>query len=256
MNESTRSRLVAVAIAVLLAAVALGVGNGLVIAAVVALRFAGVSITPSLAVVLSTVLLQGVTFGGLAALYIKWRGRPASYGGFEWPSLKEVAIAVGGYVGMFVLLIALSLAVQSTGAPTSDNSVTELATGDPTVLLVLLPLSFLLIGPGEELLFRGIIQSELRDVFPAWAAIPVACLVFAAAHATSLVGSIAGTVVSIGLLFCVSLVFGVIYEYTRNLTVTAFIHGAYDATLFLALYAVMAMPDVATSGASALGFGF
>lgn len=247
MQESTRARLLAVALAVALAGVALGGGNLLVLAGAVALQLAGVNITPSIAIVLSTVLLQGVTFGGLAAAYIAWRGRPESYGGFQLPSLKEVVIAVGGYVGMFVVLIALSYLVQQTGAPTSENAVTEIAKGDPAVLLVLLPLSFLLIGPGEELLFRGIIQSELRDVFPAWAAIPIACLVFASAHVTSLVGSLGGTLVTIGLLFCVSLVFGVIYEYTRNLTVTAFIHGAYNATLFLALYTVMTMPSTGST---------
>jgi membrane protease YdiL (CAAX protease family) len=107
------------------------------------------------------------------------------------------------------------------------------------VLLLLIPAAFLLIGPGEELLFRGVVQGTLRRAFDPVPAIAIAAAVFAAIHYFALAGPSVGRVATIGVLFLPSLVFGAVYEYTDNLVVPSLIHGAYDATLFAVLYAVI-----------------
>ncbi len=61
---------------------------------------------------------------------------------------------------------------------------------NPDVLLLLIPASFLLIGPGEELLFRGVVQGRLRDYFGLMSG--VACQRYFRSH--SLLDLIGGSV--------------------------------------------------------------
>ncbi|WP_156708245.1 CPBP family intramembrane glutamic endopeptidase [Natronomonas sp. CBA1123] len=106
----------------------------------------------------------------------------------------------------------------------------------PRIFLVLIVLAFVLIGPGEELLFRGIIQSRLRETFSAPVGLAVATAIFAAAHAGSLSGPTSGVALTITLLFFPGLVFAITYEMTDNVVVPAIIHGLYNATLFALAY--------------------
>ncbi len=109
-----------------------------------------------------------------------------------------------------------------------------MASGNPDIFLLLIPLSFLLIGPGEELLYRGLIQGLLRKTFRPARAIVLASALFAVVHVFSLSG--AGKLVSIGTVFTLSLILGILYEYTDNLVVPILVHGAYDAVLFSLQY--------------------
>jgi membrane protease YdiL (CAAX protease family) len=107
--------------------------------------------------------------------------------------------------------------------------------------LALVPLSFLLIGPGEELLFRGVVQGRLRQAFSPIAAVVIASAIFAAVHVVALSGSAGGRAVTVGVLFLPSLVFGAAYERTGNLVVPSLIHGGYNATLFGLFYLSLTM---------------
>ncbi|WP_390207728.1 CPBP family intramembrane glutamic endopeptidase [Halocatena marina] len=109
----------------------------------------------------------------------------------------------------------------------------------PEALLVMIPVTILLIGPGEELLFRGIIQGSLRERFGPIVAIVLASVIFAAAHVTSLTGGLESRIITVALLIVPALVFAIAYERTGNLVVPALIHGLYNATLFSLQYAAI-----------------
>jgi membrane protease YdiL (CAAX protease family) len=109
--------------------------------------------------------------------------------------------------------------------------------GSPEVFLLLVPLSFLLIGPGEELLYRGVIQGTLTEEFSVPSAIVLASGLFAVIHTFSLQGE--GKIVYILVVFVLALVLGFVYEYTENLVVPALMHGAYNAVLFGSSYLQM-----------------
>ncbi|MFC7007671.1 CPBP family intramembrane glutamic endopeptidase [Halalkalicoccus salilacus] len=98
----------------------------------------------------------------------------------------------------------------------------------------MVPLSILLVGPGEELLFRGIIQQLLRIRFGVPVGITIASVIFAVAHVGSLTGE--GLVATLATYVVLSLILGVSYEYSENLVVPATIHGLFNAIQFLALY--------------------
>lgn len=192
---------------------------------------------PDLAVlpetVLRVLLLQGVTFGGLAALYLLARGLPTDYVGVTRPDLEGWIHAGAGYVlalvGAFTMIFVV---VFLLGLSPAQNRAAELGQEDPRVFLALGVLAVLVIGPGEELLFRGIIQSRLRETFSAPVGVGLATAVFAAAHAPALAGPTSGVALTVTLLFFPALVFAVIYERTGNVLVPAAAHGAYNATLF------------------------
>ncbi|ESP88789.1 CPBP family intramembrane glutamic endopeptidase [Candidatus Halobonum tyrrellensis] len=250
----------------LVAAVAIGIAGvaaAWVVPVVVVrpLQYLGVTFSPIVATGLSLVLVQGVSFGGLATLYLYRQGRsPLSL--FHLPSLRDVVVAAGGFVGSFALVIALGALVGALGAPTAENNVARIGAENPEVLLLLIPAAFVLIGPGEEILFRGIVQNRLREAFSPWVAIPVASVIFGAVHYLALTGPPVARLVTVGLLSILTLVFGATYEYTDNLVVPAFIHGAYDALLFVLLYVVVvygpgadAVTSASEAAVSAFGLG-
>ena len=236
--SSPSPRVIARALVVAAALAAVGIGVGVLLVGVVAfgLSVAGVSITPLLSIVLSLALATGVGFGGVALAYLRYRGHGVGYVGLALPSLRDVAFVVAGYVASFGLLILASVVLTTTETETAPNTVAETGAQNPEILLFLIPASFLLIGPGEELLYRGVIQNRLGEALPAPAAIVLASMLFASIHYFSLAGAPRARLVSISVLVLPTLVFGTAYELTDNIAVPALIHGAYNATLFSLLY--------------------
>lgn len=185
------------------------------------------------------VVMQGVGFGVAAFTYLTVRGVGTEYLRVRMPSLSDVAWIVGGLVTLFASLFAITTVLQQLEQETAEHEVVDIGQETPELLLVLVPLSFLVIGPGEELLFRGVIQTAFVEHLGKWGGIGAASIIFALAHLGAYQG--AGLVTSIALLFALSLIFGFIYEQTDNLVVPAVVHGAYNAILFLGLYVSLAM---------------
>ncbi|MFH5797229.1 lysostaphin resistance A-like protein [Haladaptatus sp. CMAA 1911] len=213
-------------------------GVGQVVVALAAFAFAAVGIDvlnrPALLIAISTVMLQGVTFGGIALGYLTYRNLGLDFIHAHVPSLRDIGMALVGFVVLFGALQIISQLIQRLGLQSAQNTVVDMASGNPDIYLLLIPLSFLLIGPGEELLYRGLIQGLLRKTFRPARAIVLASALFAVVHVFSLSG--AGKLVSIGTVFTLSLILGILYEYTDNLVVPILVHGAYDAVLFSLQY--------------------
>lgn len=212
------------------------VGGIVVLAVSTALAVVGVRVSthPSLRLLLSTVLLQGVTFGAIAIAYLKVRSLGFDFAPFTMPDRRDGAVILGGIVALLGLLFTASSVISSLGLKSAQNQVVEIGQQNPAVFLLLIPLSFLLIGPGEELLFRGLVQGTLRETIHPTRAVVLASALFASIHLFSLSGE--GKLVYIGVAFVLALVLGATYEYTGNLTVPALIHGAYNAVQFAGAY--------------------
>lgn len=225
----------ALGVASVVALAGVGAGVGLVLLAVLLLRVVGVELDLVGVLVVGTVLSQA-GFVVAAVGYLRYTGRGLGYLRARVPSGRDLVWMVGGYVLTLALAIVGAIASSLVSAPTASNQAAELGIQQPQALLWLVPISLLVIGPGEEILFRGTVQARLRESFGPWVAVVTASALFAGLHVLALTGGLAGRLVSVGLLFLPSLVLGVAYERTRNLVVTAFVHGAYDATLFGLLY--------------------
>lgn len=78
----------------------------------------------------------------------------------------------------------------------------------------------LLAGLGEELLFRGVIQAGLADLWSPLAALILASLLFGLAHAISLSYLLLASMMGLYL--------GLLYHWTGNLLVPIIVHALYD----------------------------
>jgi hypothetical protein len=225
----------------LLVAAALGVGGyafAIVVvglAAVVA-TLAGVQLMerPALLLALSVVMGQGVAFGTFALGYLSYTDRGFDFVKARLPTLRDIVWAVGGTIALFAGLVAVSALFAAFGVQSASNAVTDFGEQDPRIFLLLVPLSFLFIGPGEELLYRGVVQGRLREAFGPWVAIGVASFVFAVIHVFSLQG--AGKLAYLAILFVLSPILGAAYEWTDNIVVPSLIHGAFNAIQFYVAY--------------------
>lgn len=243
LDESTTARFRALVVVLAVAGLGLGAGVVLVLGLSVLLAALGLDPSPLVLLVVSLVSIQGVAFGGIALAYLRLRGRPLSSVGLRLPSVRDLLIVVGGYAAAFVAAISGAVVISVTGAPAGENQVTEFAAADPSVLLWLVPASFLLIGPGEELLFRGIVQGRLRETFDRVPGVVLASALFAGVHYAALTGGAGGRLVTVTILFFPALVFGGVYELTDNLVVPALVHGAYNATLFALAYLAIRLSE-------------
>jgi len=228
--SGSKLRAVLVAFGVAVLGFAVGLAVSLVLAgAWVALGF---ELTTSAVLVLGLVGLQGIGFGLVAYAYVRFSGFSFDFVPVSVPSLRDAGYVVGGYLTAFVLVLAALVAVTTLFTTEPATNEGAQAAADSGILLWMIPASILLIGPGEELLFRGIIQGSLRRHFSAAGAIVLATAMFAPAHILSLSGSLQAAALTISVLSVPSLVFGFVYERTRNLAVPALCHGLYNATLF------------------------
>lgn len=185
--------------------------------------------------VLSVVLLQGITFGGVALGYLRLRGLGLDFIRARRPSIRDVAWMIGGFLLLVATAAVVSQALSESGIESARNQIEQQGKQNPEVLLLMIPLAFLLIGPGEELLFRGIIQGSLEEAFTPIGAIGVTSLVFAVGHYMALTGG-GSKLVYLAVVFVLSLILGWTYEDTDNLVVPAVIHGGYNALIFTSMY--------------------
>lgn len=225
----------AAVVAVAVAVAGVGAGLGLVLLAAGVVGAVGVDLGLLRGALLAVVLSQA-GFAAAAVGYVLATGRGLGYLRARVPTWRDVGWIVGSYVLAFLLVGAGAVVAATAGAPTASNQAAELGLEDPRLLLWLVPVSLLVIGPAEELLFRGAVQSRLGEAFSPAVAVVLASVLFAVLHVLALTGGLAGRAVSVAVLLLPSLVLGAAYERTRNLVVTAVVHGAYDATLFGLLY--------------------
>src|SRR6056297_511513 len=225
----------------------------------------GVELSGFAFLVLSLVFVQGIGCGGVALSYYKLRpvvaprirsalnisGDGRAFGiPVSVPSLRQAGIVVAGYAAAIVWVMVSGVVltvvqnIRGQEIQTGNNAAAELGRSNPELLLLLIPASILVIGPGEELLFRGVVQARIRERFSRVPGIAIASLFFAALHIVALVGgSLVGNLVVVSILFGTATVFGVAYEYADNIVVPSLIHGLYNATLFTLLYVSLTIGD-------------
>lgn len=224
----------------------------------------GLELTATMQIVVGLVFVQGVGCAGVAATYVAVRPYVASAfrgilgvtdepprfrPGVSIPNLQDLVVVAVGYVLAIGAAVVGSFVATSLEVDTGTNQAAEMAVEAPEVLLLLIPASFLIIGPGEEALFRGVVQGRLREVFDPVPGVLIPSAIFAGLHWFAISGgSPRGNLIFLGILLGPALVFGASYEYTGNLVVPSLIHGTYNATLFTLLYVSIKYSDQLPEG--------
>jgi len=221
-------------------AVGLGVTVlGLVCSVVLALPAVLVGADAPGTIVVALVLSElGFAVAALAFVWLTGRGLASL--NLRRPTRRDVAAVILGLAALFAVRTVGILLVQLLGLPVGGNSIGQLVEqGFLVVLLMLIPVSVLVVGPSEELLFRNVVQKYLYGSFSRSGAVVVASVLFALAHLpTTLVATSDPVAVgtAVGLIFAISLVLGVLYARTDSVVVVALVHGFYDAVVFAAAY--------------------
>lgn len=216
-----------------------------------AVNASGVMLPDSFSIVLSLLALQGVGLVGTALFYLSTTDKGFSYVKLRKPSLRHVVIGFGSVFVMLAAVVVISLILQSLGQNAAQHGTIDQIEQNPRIALYMVPLSILVIGPSEELLFRGIIQTKLRESFSGAGAVGVASAIFALIHIPAYGSDVITDIIQQGgvtlenlqnlsitlsILFVLALVLGYAYERTGNLTVPMITHGLYNAFLFGMVY--------------------
>jgi len=235
--RASRTRLVVTCFGLAVAGILAG-GVILVLLGIILFGLLGLSITPLSQLALSLVAIQGLGFPLVAVLYFRYTGRSLrSFVPVSLPSLRELGLSVGAWVAAIVITpVVAAIVIALADDRPASNAAGETAQQNPEIIPLLLPLVFLLNAPGEELLFRGVIQGLLAERFSAWAAIALATAAFAPLHIIALLGSPNAALLTIIIISVPSLIFGSVYELTDNLIVPSLVHALFNSTLFVGIY--------------------
>ena len=217
---------VVVALVVLLASVAVALGVPL-------LDAAGIARGSALRLALRSAF-QFVGFGvaGVGFLLVTDR---IDFVPVRWPTrgdLKWFGVGFAGLLGLYVIATTLFGALGVSGA---ESAIVEQGADQPVYFLLLIPVTILLVGPTEELIFRGIVQGLFREAYGTPVAIAAASAVFAAVHVSSYSGE--GLLATLAVVLLLGGVLGVVYEKCGNLVVPAAIHGLFNTVQFAVAYA-------------------
>ena len=153
------------------------------------------------------------------------------------PDAREAAIIVGGGIALFAFQYGALLALDQVGLSTGQNQAVVPA-GDPVVYyLAMIAVSLAVVGPVEELLFRGVVQGGVRRAFDAVPAILIAAVAFGLIHLPSVSGTMVEQWAYVGVVVVLGSVLGALYEWTDNVVVPGLVHGIYNAITYALLLA-------------------
>lgn len=173
-------------------------------------------------------VLLGLVMVPVYSLYLKYRGRKYP----EVVLLERVPrrywltafSAIMGSLGLTMIWIGILIHLAQSNAwlqTQYDTYITAIQTLiQPEGYLWLEILAVVIMIPiAEELLFRGILQGEIRRVAPAWLAVLLSAVAFALFHLMPF---------QIAFVILPGLVLALVYELTRNLLIPIFMHMVYN----------------------------
>jgi len=180
-------------------------------------------------------VLQFVGFGVAVAGYLAVT-RDWELIRLRTPTLRSLGLIAIGVVGLVLAQLAIARVLTVLGISVAQNQVVVTGQQDPRYFLYMIPVAILLVGPFEELVFRGGVQGILRRTWGPSVAIVVASVLFGLVHWVALTGGSGSRVPYVTVAATLGLVLGYLYERSRNLVVPAAVHGLYNTVLFGAQY--------------------
>ena len=79
------------------------------------------------------------------------------------PTRSDLKWLGGGFVGLVGLYVAATAVFGALGISGADSAIVAQGADQPVYFLYLVPVTILLVGPTEELIFRGILQGLFRE---------------------------------------------------------------------------------------------
>jgi membrane protease YdiL (CAAX protease family) len=178
-------------------------------------------------------ITEGIILG-ITLLFAKYEGASLRKLGLKKPSLRIIVIVSFAAVLLFFLAGSITSVEEIVLGPDPQTELIAeaLLPRDSLQLIALIGISIALVGPAEELAFRGFIQKGFENSFGKTAGLVIASILFALLHGLNSLRAILPVTV-------VSLFLGYIWQKTDGNTVaSAWTHGLYDAiTIAIAFFA-------------------
>ncbi|MGD9131488.1 MAG: type II CAAX endopeptidase family protein [Candidatus Bathyarchaeota archaeon] len=180
---------------------------------------------------ISLPITEGIILG-ITLLFAKHEGASLRKLGLKKPSLKIIVIVSVAAMLLLFLAGSISLVEEIVLGPDPEAELlTEaLLPRDSLQLIALIGISLALVGPVEELAFRGFVQRGFENSFGNTAGLLIASILFGLLHGLNSLRAILPVTV-------VSLFLGYIWQKTDGNTVaSAWMHGLYDAIAIAITY--------------------
>jgi len=183
------------------------------------------------AALLSLPITEGIILG-ITLLFAKYEGASFRELGLKKPSLRIIVVV--SFAAVFLLFLAggISLVEEIVLGPDPEAEllVEALLPRDSLQLIALIGISLALVGPAEELAFRGFVQRGFENSFGKTAGLVIASILFGLLHGLNSLRSIIPVT-------AVSLFLGYIWQKSDgNTTASAWMHGLYDAIAIAMAY--------------------
>lgn len=159
-------------------------------------------------------------------------------------------------IGLVLLLIAnygLGLLYSLFDIAVADNAIVEMGQDNPQFFLYLIPVMIILVGPIEEIMFRGLVQGKFREEYSVNTSIFLASLIFGLFHIPAVGGLSITAIPYVITTFVLGMILGYIYEETEDILIPSLAHGVYNSLLLLGQYYILTNPDIQIIVYQALG---
>jgi membrane protease YdiL (CAAX protease family) len=200
---------------------------------------AGAFLVAAVFVALGRVLISSCQFVGFVLTALAYFALRDDWEllGLRVPTARDAGWAALGLVALVAMLLASSLLYEFTALQPAESALVQFGQEQPVFFLYLVPMTVLLVGPAEELLFRGVVQGALQRGYGTWPGLVGASALFALIHWSSYIGE--GRVVTLATIFVLGGLLGYLYTRTDNILVPAAAHGLFNAAQFLYEYAAV-----------------
>lgn len=173
---------------------------------------------------ISLPITEGIIIS-ITLLFARYKGASLKELGVIKPNLKMIIILSFAAV-LLLFLAGIVSAIQDSffgTIPDAENLTYAILPRDQIQLIALIGISIALVGPAEELAFRGFVQKGFENSFGKTAGLVIASVMFGLLHGLNSEYSILPVTV-------VSLFLGYIWQKTDgNTVISAWVHGLYDA---------------------------
>ena len=168
----------------------------------------------------------------ITLLFAKYKGASLKELGLKKPSVRILMIVSVVAVPLLLLGVGISVGEEMVFGPDPMAELLEKSVmpRDPFQLVAMVALSLVLVGPCEELAFRGFVQRGFENSFGKRRGLLVSSVLFGLLHGLN-------TLYAVVPVFVVGLVLGYVWQRTGgNTTATALMHGVYDAIAIAIAY--------------------
>jgi Predicted metal-dependent membrane protease len=174
----------------------------------------------------------GIAVGGFLLITDDWE-----LVGYNRPRGREALLIAGGVIALLAVQFGMVSLAGMVGVEPAENQALVPGQENPEYFLYMIAVSVVVVGPAEELLFRGVVQGLLRRVLGATGAIVSAAGLFGLIHLLAVQGTSGQLVLYVAVATLLGGVLGYLYERTANIAVPGLAHGGYNACLFAIQYA-------------------